>query len=86
MLHFLPVLLQQSETHRSVGSRRATATVELLKSPDQKPQSPLQRAIVRALKDSGVVSVSALVARIASELYRDELHQGAGALEHWLVR
>jgi len=81
MLQLLPVLLRQSESLRSVASGRATATVELLKSFDQTPQSPIQRTVVRALKDSGVVSVSALVARVASEFYRDELHQGAAALD-----
>lgn len=77
----LPVLLRRSESPRSIGPEQAMMTVELLRPPDQTPQSPIQRTLVRALKDSGRVSLSTLVARVTGELYRDELHQGAAALD-----
>jgi hypothetical protein len=75
----LPVLLRRSESPRSIAPE--TTTVELLKSPDQTPQTPVQRTLVLALKNSGSVSLSALVSRVSRELYREELHHGAAALD-----
>ena len=57
-----------------------SALVRLLDSSSP-PQTPIQRALMAALKEAGGVSLEALVKRVTAELYREELRQGAAVLD-----
>jgi hypothetical protein len=75
------LLRWRSGTDILLGPELALAVVGLLNHPRGVPQSPIQQALLRALKETSSVSLPVLVKRVVGELYRDELRQGAAALD-----
>lgn len=56
-------------------------SVQLLDPPSRSPLTPVERLAVSALKREGVVSFERLVKRIASDLYSEELRNGAWSVD-----
>ena len=55
--------------------------VRAIESPDRPTVTPIERLAVSNLKREGVISLQQLVERVANELYHEELHNGAWALD-----
>ena len=68
-------------TDRDVVMEAGSAVVQLLDAPGRTPQTPIQQALVAALKEAGSSSLAVLVKRVSGELYRDELRKGAAVLD-----
>ena len=76
-----PGVLGGRRTDRDVAMEAGSALVQLLDSPGRTPQTPIQQALVAALKEAGSSSLAVLVKRVSGELYRDELRRGAAVLD-----
>lgn len=74
-----PLVFSRWSANPKVSSE--SVVVRLLNPPLRKPEAPIQLAVMRVLKESEAISLAVLVKRIAGELYRDELRQGAAALD-----
>ena len=75
-----PGVLGGRRTDPEVATDAGSALVRLLDSSPS-PQTPIQRALMAALKEAGSVSLEALVKRVTAELYREELRKGAAVLD-----
>jgi hypothetical protein len=76
-----PGVLGGRRTDRDVAMEAGSAVVQLLDSSGRTPQTPIQQALVAALKEAGSSSLAVLVKRVSGELYRDELRNGAAVLD-----
>lgn len=77
-----PAFLSGQGTDRgSAAADGESVIIKLLESPHRAPQTPIQQALIAALKEAGRPSLDALVKRVSGELYRDELHKGAAVLD-----
>jgi hypothetical protein len=68
----------------SAGAHNAEADralVRLIDSPRRLPATPIERQLVAALRKAGPASVATLVKCVADDLYKEELHKGAGVLD-----
>ena len=75
-----PGVLGRRRADPEVATDAGSALVRLLDSSPS-PQTPIQRALMAALKEAGSISLEALVKRVAGELYREELRKGAAILD-----
>jgi hypothetical protein len=67
---------------RSPGGRDAADDlIVFLEEHHQEPVTIVERFAVAALKENGAQPFHRLVERVASELYREELHTGATTLD-----
>jgi hypothetical protein len=62
------------------GSSRGNRIVRLARG-SRPPGTPVEQLAVSVLVSKGAISLDALAERVASELYREELRQGAGVLD-----
>ncbi len=58
--------------------------VRLIKNP-ARPTTRIERASLAVLSETGETSFDALVARVAAELYREEIRRGAWAVDLGLL-
>jgi len=70
------LLSTATRTNKRAGSLR----VRLIANP-ARPATRIERASLAVLSESGETSFDALVARVADELYREEIRHGAGAVD-----
>jgi hypothetical protein len=64
----------------STTSRAKNALVRL-EPCSRQPETPVERVTVSVLAGTGAMPLDRLVERVASELYREELHSGASVLD-----
>ena len=55
--------------------------VQLIEPVSFAGENPIERAAISNLKQQGVVPLNLLVHQVASQLYRDELRNGAAAVD-----
>jgi hypothetical protein len=67
--------------HSALGAKSDRAAVRLIDSPRRLPETVIEQRLASRLKESGPVSLSALVTGVAADLYSDELRTGAGVLD-----
>jgi hypothetical protein len=77
--------LTQAKSGRTFKGDADAPVVRLIDSPRRLPETPIEQRLACALKETGSISVAGLVKRVASELYSDELRQGAGVLDIGLI-
>jgi hypothetical protein len=75
---FFPASFSRGETDVSLSA----AVVQLIDSPRRLPETPIERRLWSALKETCPILLVSLVRRVAAELYKDELRHGARSLVH----
>jgi hypothetical protein len=83
--NLLPGSLSQAKSGGAFVGEADAALVRLIDFPRRLPETPIEQRLAWALKETGPISVSGLVKRVASELYCDELRKGAGVLDIGLI-
>ena len=65
---------------RGVGAETSAPVVHLINAPRRSPATPIERRLF-ALLGAGPVPFTALVQRVADELYAEELRQGGAVVD-----
>jgi hypothetical protein len=78
MTHIKETLLNMLPGRRSASSE--AAIVRLLQG-SRRPETRVEQLAVTLLASKGAIALDALAERVASELYREELRNGAGVLD-----
>ena len=82
MLKLFPSPARRANSPGTAGSKSDAAAVRLIDAPRRLPETLIEQQLVsRLLKEPGAVSFSTLVNAVATDLYTDELRNGAGVLD-----
>ena len=79
-------LFARRENRQALGDEsKRTVIVQLIEPVSSPVASPIERAAVANLKQQGALPLDLLVQRVAAQLYRDELRNGAAAVDIGLL-
>ena len=73
--------LTQRDASRSANDIARELVVRLIEPIPRAPVTPVEQSAVASLKDKGVVDMDHLVKRVASDLYYEEIRNGASVLD-----
>jgi hypothetical protein len=81
MLKLFPDSVRRVNYASTGRAQLDAAAVRLIEAPRRRPETTIEQRLAARLKETGPMSVSALVTGVAADLYRDELRNGAGVLD-----
>jgi hypothetical protein len=81
MLRLFPNSARRADASGTERSELALATVRSIESPRRLPETLIEERLAKRLKETGAISLLALVSGVAADLYGDELRKGAGVLD-----
>jgi hypothetical protein len=76
----IPAALRRRYSSRGVSAGTDTTVVHLINAPRRLPATPIERRLFASL-EAGPVPFTALVQRVADELYAEELRQGGAVVD-----
>ena len=81
MLRLFPNPARRAGSPGAGRGKLNAATVRLIESPPRLPETLIEQRLAKRLKETGPISLLALVSGVAADLYSDELRKGAGVLD-----